>query len=48
MGQHEHWTTGHRYLDMATYWQWQFGQQITDNEAPHQEQRATLANAMDG
>jgi len=22
MERHEQWTTGHRYFDMAAYWQW--------------------------
>ena len=30
--QDEAWTTGHRYFDMATYWQWH----------AHQAQEATL------
>lgn len=27
MERHEQWTTGHRYFDMATYWQWRHAHQ---------------------
>ena len=34
MEQHEHWTTGHRYVEMTTYWQGRGAQpsKTTDQE----------------
>jgi Transposase/Transposase, Mutator family len=29
---HEQWTTGHRYFDMATYWQWRQEQQASPQQ----------------
>jgi putative transposase len=33
MEQHEQWMTGHRYLDMATYWQWRQEQRQRQHDA---------------
>jgi len=33
MERHEQWTTGHRYLDMASYWQWRRAQEEASSAA---------------
>src|SRR5258707_249021 len=35
MERHEQWTTGHRYFDMATYWQWRQEQRASVTEGGH-------------
>jgi transposase-like protein len=44
MEQHEQWATGHRYFDMALYWQWRRTQESLSGQAFVQQQ--TLQHAV--